>query len=180
MKTRIITLFLFLFLVEQIQAAAPTAPLLFRPGEWQLDLNGTATTTPTDNLNYGGGFGVNWFPWRTTGFGLDLQSEDTGSAFFDRISVGPVLRFPIEKWKLAPELRMGYSYDFELGDSDRTNDDGETFYTHGGHGHELFLGAGAEYRLTKSIGVGSEARWIEPLDGRKGYWMGLARLRFNF
>lgn len=156
-------------------AALAASPLLFHAEEWQIDLNGTVKDSDpyrdTDNLSYGGGLGINYFPWRSTGFGIEGSTEDTSSAFFDRIGVSLIGRMPIEKLRLAPEFKVGYDYDFEKGGSHATKDP---------NGHEVFASIGAELRLTRSVGFGVECRGVKPLDGSREYLLGLARVRFNF
>jgi len=153
----------------------PTSPPvkgapLFRTGEVQLDLNGTATGHTFDDVKYGGGVGLNYYPWRNIGFGVDAQTEDTASAFIDRLGASAILRFPIESLRLAPEVRGGYQFDFERGDGSPGRD-----------GHELYTGAGAEFRLTKNWGIGAEVRHVWPTDDRtENYLMGILRIRRNF
>jgi len=158
-------------------APAPSAQL-FNAGEWQLDLNGLAKdknpTQDTDNLSYGGGFGVNYFPWRAAGFGVEFQTEDTKSALFDRIGVSWIGRMPIEKLRLAPEFKVGYDYDFEKGGNHASKDR---------NGHEVFAGIGLEVRPLKAlphVGFGGEVRGVKPLDGSNEYLLLLARVRLNF
>lgn len=166
---------------------------LFRAGEFQLDLNAfTRTDSSLADFDNGGGFGVNYFHTRNLGIGLDFQTEDTASAFFDRIGVAGIARWPVGASAFAPEVKLGYSYDFERGDNDRhrtssdkkKKDEGdartETFYTNDGNGHEAFASVGGEWRLTKSFGIGAEARIVKPLDGRNEYWLGILRGRLNF
>jgi len=165
---------------------APTE--LFRSGETQLDLNAfTRTDSRLADFNNGGGFGVNHFFTRNLGLGADFQAEDTSSAFFDRIGVAAIYRWPIGASRFAPEVKAGYSYDFERGDNTRTFVTGEkdkeevhTRTIHDGNGHEVFAGAGGEWRFTKAFGLGAEARIVKPLDGRSEYFLGIIRGRFNF
>lgn len=162
---------------EPPKPVAPVNPLVFRTGELQLDMNGTATGHTFDNVSYGGGVGVNYYPWRNLGFGADLQTEDTASAFIDRIGISSVLRFPIESLKLAPEIRGGYQFDFEHGD---THGKGGDIITR--NGHELYVGAGAEFRITKTWGIGAEVRHVWPTDTDhfENYLMGIVRVRKTF
>lgn len=165
---------------------------VFNAGELQLDANAFTRTRPgLDDFDNGGGFGVNYFPWRKVGIGADFQAEDTSSAFFDRIGVAAIFRLPIEKLRIAPELKFGYDYDFEAGDSDHASagavekswkkpkptssaagDDSAS-------GHEIFASIGAEWRPWKSIGFGVEARGVKP-EGRSEYLLGIVRVRKTF
>lgn len=151
-------------------SAAPE--LLFHEKEWQLDLNGFTQSADLKKFDYGGGFGVNYFPWQAAGFGAEFATEDTSSAFFDRIGVSLIGRLPIEKLRLAPEFKVGYDYDFERGGNHAIKDP---------NGHEVFASIGAELRVSKHVGFGVEVRGVKPLESAASeYLMGIARVRFNF
>lgn len=172
------------------QVLEKPAAELFRAGETQIDLNAfTRTDSRLDNFDNGGGFGVNHFFTRNLGVGVDFQAEDTASAFFDRIGAAGIWRYPIKDSHFAPEVKLGYSYDFERGDNDHSadkyqkkkpEDQPKTTFSNDGNGHEVFAGAGGEWRFTKAFGLGAEVRCVKPLDGRNQYWIGIVRGRFNF
>lgn len=150
----------------------PTPEPLFKSKEWQVDFNGFANSADLKDFTYGGGLGVNYFPWQTTGFGLEGQAEDSKSAFFDRLGVSLIGRMPIQKLRLAPEFKVGYAYDFEIGGNHAIKDP---------NGHQVFASIGAEYRLARHVGLGVEVRGVKPLESAiSEYIQCIGRLRFNF
>lgn len=69
-----------IFKVYSAQAADSAAqtiaenPQLFRAGEFQLDTFGSGKIEDLSNLSdipKGAGVGINYFPWRTAGFGIE-------------------------------------------------------------------------------------------------------------
>lgn len=160
------------------RAAAAAPPIekapqpLFHAQEFQIDLNGFANSPDLEKFTYGGGLGVNYFPWATTGFGLEGQTEDTKSAFFDRLGVSLIGRMPIPRLRLAPEFKVGYAYDFETGGNHAIKDP---------NGHEVFASIGGEWRFAKNVGLGVEVRGVKPLESYVSeYIQCIGRLRFNF
>ncbi len=156
---------------------APDAQL-FHAREWQVDAIYQGRGTRFDEITSGGGIGISYFPWRAAGFGLEGRTFDTKHAFFDRIGFSLIGRYPIEKLRLAPEIRIGFDYDmerateqpFECSAKDRRGD-----------GFDVFASVGAEFRITKRLGIGGEIRGVRPVDGPEGeHVLGLIRARINF
>lgn len=159
--------------VQPVGTTAEVKPIptaqdqLFRAGEVQLDLNGFTRTQNLKDFSQGGGFGVNWLPWRAAGGGIEFMTRDTKRSFFDNIGVSLIGRMPVDKLHIAPEFKVGYDFDFEKNHK-------------GLEPHEVFASVGGELRLTKNVGLGIEVRGVRPLDGPQGeYLLGIARLRFS-
>lgn len=152
-------------------AEAAKPELLFNAKEFQVDALYQARTEDLDSFEHGGGVRVAYFPWRAAGIGLEGRTEDVSSALFDRIGVSLIGRFPIEKLRLAPEIRIGSDYDFE--DSKERN--GQP-----GTGFAVFASIGAELRLSKRVGVFSEVRGVRPLENQdREHILGLAGIRLT-
>lgn len=141
-------------------------PTLFRAGEIQIDLNGTARTEDLTDLkkaNLGAGVGVNYFPWRAAGFGAELSGEGTQGILIDQAAFALIGRLPIDKLRLAPEFKLGTSYAIHPED------------------FAIFAAIGLELRLTRNIGLGAELRGTRPIAGAEGEDItGIIRARLNF
>ena len=159
----------------QIIEAAKSKPAdeLFRAGEVQFDAIYQARTDSFDRFTHGGGLGLTYFATKNFGLGVEGRTEKPESAFFDRLGLAVVGRLPVESLRLAPELRVGFDYDledsWEAGEKSRRT------------GFDTYAGVGAEYRVTKSFGIGAEARSVFPVgEQERNHFAGLVRLRLNF
>lgn len=123
-------------------------PELFHAREWSLDALGTLRTEDLSNLSEaakGAGVGLNYFPWRAAGFGLEARGEGVDGIFIDHTAFSLIGRYPIDKLRLAPHIKLGTDYDL----------DSRKF--------ALFAALGAELRLTQRIGFGAELRGNRPI-----------------
>lgn len=137
---------------------------LFHANEWQLDLNGFSHTGDLDRFRQGLGLGVNYFPWRAAGFGLEAQTENAAHSLVDRMGVSLIGRLPVDKLRISPEFKLGWQFDFERP----------------GNRHDVFAGIGGELRITSNVGLGAELRGVKPTSGASEYLLGIARLRYSF
>jgi len=140
---------------------------LFRAKEWQLDTFGTARVEDLSNLSearLGAGVGLNYFPWRAAGFGLEARGQGTGGIFIDHTAASVIGRFPIDKLRLAPSIKLGTDYDLNTRD------------------FSIFAAVGAELRLTRRFGFGAEVRGYRPVtESAAGeHVIGLLFLRANW
>lgn len=104
--------------------AADNAPLetialspIFKAGEFNLELGGTATlrneSRNKDDLNFGAALGANYWFTRGFGFGLRGESEDTHHSFVDRAIARFSVRAPL--WDtVAPYGYLEGGFDFEV------------------------------------------------------------------
>lgn len=143
---------------------------LFHAGEFQVDLGYAGTVKNIDHIDHGGIIGFNYFPWRSAGFGVEGFSKDTKDAFFDRIGFSLIGRFPVDAIRLAPEIKVGFDYDFEnrLERGERTRREG----------FDVFAAVGAELRLTKKLGLVAELRGVRPVESAQREHI-LAGLKFR-
>lgn len=151
-------------------APAPTArdtivipDQLFRAGEVQLDFFGTGHIEDLSNLSEnakGAGVGLNYFPWRAAGFGLEARGQGIDGLLVDATAVSLIGRFPVEKLRLAPEIKIGTDYAWE------------------GRDWAVFAALGLDYRLTRHLALGAELRGVRPIEGAEGEHI-LALLKFR-
>jgi hypothetical protein len=145
--------------------AAEPEPL-FRAGEVQLDFFGTARTEDVTNLSEsdkGAGLGINYFPWRAAGFGVEARGEGVDGILVDTTAFSLIGRLPIDKLRIAPEFKLGTDYSI----------DSEDF--------AVFAAVGLELRLTKNIGIAGEIRGTRPIEDANGESvMGLLKFRLSF
>jgi hypothetical protein len=146
--------------------AAEPEPTLFRAGEVQFDLFGTARTEDITNLSEsdkGAGLGINYFPWRAAGFGVEARGEGVDGILVDTTAFSLVGRLPIDKLRIAPEFKIGTDYSI----------DSEDF--------AVFAAVGLELRLTKNIGIAAEIRGTRPIEHAEDESvMGLLKWRLSF
>ena len=163
----------FVFLVILNFVANANAGQVFNANEWQVDLLYQGRGPSFNDIESGGGVGVNYFPWRSAGFGFEAKTFDTEHAFFDRLGLSLIGRLPVDKLRIAPEFRIGFDYDLERA-RERNN------YGPDG-GFDVYASVGAELRLTKHLGVGAEVRGVRPVDGPQGeHILGILRARLSF
>ena len=157
---------LLTLLALSIPAFAAEPEPLFRAGETQLDFFGTARTEDLTNLSEsskGAGVGVNYFPWRSAGFGVEARGEGTDGILIDSTAFSLIGRLPIDRLRIAPEFKVG------------------TDYAINGRDFSVFAAVGAELRLTKNLGIAAEVRGVRPIAGAAGeHVLGLLKLRVSF
>ena len=167
MKTmyKIIIPLLTLLATLNLPAAEPE-PTLFRAGEVQLDFFGTARTEDVTNLSEsdkGAGVGLNYFPWRAAGFGVEARGEGVDGILVDTTAFSLIGRLPIDKLRIAPEFKIGTDYSI----------DSEDF--------AVFAAVGLEVRLHKNFGIAGEIRGTRPIEDANGESvMALIKARFSF
>ena len=160
----------------QVVPAKVTPETLFHAGEWQIDAGYNGRFSGWKTVQDGAAFGVNYLPWLNLGFGAEAQIIEFGHTELDRVGMSLIGRLPIEKLRLAPEARIGFLYDLESG-----GEYGETANNKRGRGFDAFIGAGAEFRFTKNLGLGAEVRGVaDTEDFGKNHIAGILRLRASF
>jgi hypothetical protein len=157
--------------VSSKQVVAYEEPCLFRDNELQLDLFGLGNFYQgADNMSgrpaWGGGVGLNYFFSRYFGIGIEqdvygrnsrgnrAQGNDFGYTRWATIG-NLFVRYPICSWNLAPYLMVG-------GGANYGNVGGGYVASPNriagqGFGH---VGGGLEYRITETIGLFSDARYL--------------------
>lgn len=166
-----ITLCLFVLFAAFCSTAAPrTAEAtvtenaqLFRAGEAQIDILGTGRIEDLTNLSEtkkGAGIGLNYFPWRSAGFGIEGRGEGRG-LLMDNTAASLIGRFPLEALRLAPEIKLGTDYAWKDRD------------------WSVFAAVGLDYRITRNIAAAIELRGVRPIAGAEGeHVAAFAKLRF--
>jgi hypothetical protein len=168
MKRTINYLLTALTLIVGLNSAisAEPEPTLFRAGEVQLDLFGTARTEDPTNLSEsdkGAGLGINYFPWRAAGFGVEARGEGVDGILVDTTAFSLIGRLPIDKLRIAPEFKIGTDYSIESED------------------FAVFAAVGLEVRLHKNFGIAGEIRGTRPIEDANGESvMALIKARFSF
>jgi hypothetical protein len=154
------------------EVAPVEAPCLFRDNELQLDMFGLGDFyRGAENLSgrpaWGGGLGVNYFFNRYLGIGLEqdlygrnskgnrAQLNDYGYTRWATIG-NLFLRYPICSWNLAPYLMVGGGANYG---TSRVSFDGTNINRMSGQGFG-HVGGGLEYRVTETIGLFSDARYL--------------------
>lgn len=118
MKTILLTLMAAAITASAADNIVPSPSAeLFKAGEFNLELGGTATirneARSKDDVNIGGSIGANY--WITRGFGLGIrgEAEDTAHSLFDRAIVRVSVRAPL--WDtVAPYGYLDGGYGFEV------------------------------------------------------------------
>jgi hypothetical protein len=167
MKRTINYLLTALTLIVGLNSAIAAEPEpLFRAGEVQLDFFGTARTEDVTNLSEsdkGAGVGLNYFPWRAAGFGVEARGEGTEGIMVDTTAFSLIGRLPIDKLRIAPEFKIGTDYSIESED------------------FSVFAAVGLEVRLHKNFGIAGEIRGTRPIEDANGESvMALIKARFSF
>jgi hypothetical protein len=172
------------------EVAPVEAPCLFRDNELQLDLFGLGDfykganggfvnnyvpgTGDTRQLSgrpgWGGGLGLNYFFSRFVGLGIEqsLFGRSPGGNINDGADYGYtrwqtagnlILRYPICQWNLAPYLLVGGGAQYgNVPNITNPALPGVRYRMAGqGFGH---VGGGLEYRVTETIGLFSDARYL--------------------
>lgn len=152
------------------QAASP-----YKQGEVTADVFGTYSQSKAKlndafdrefkNGTYGAGLGFNYFFHRNFALGVDgviPSASDASHSFFDLVNLNATARLPIGDSGFAP---------YAVGSLGRNMETGE--YTSG-------AALGAEYRLTKAVGVFVEGRYTWGNRDNSDFAQARAGLRFNF
>lgn len=150
----------------------PEETCLFRDNELQVDAFGAGAFYKNGRPGWGGGLGLNYVFSRYFGIGVEQdlvgRNDNGSSSYAEWSTIGNVfLRYPICSWNLAPYAMAG----------------GGAFYGTAksvGFGH---VGGGIEYRVTKNIGIFSDARWLFTGNGNNdhsGAILGRAGVRVAF
>jgi hypothetical protein len=83
---------------------------LFPAKDSNLRLFGTYLDQAEDK--WGGGIGLDYFATAYAGIGISTHMENTDGTAIDNVASEIYLRWPIEKWHLAPYAVGGGGYDF--------------------------------------------------------------------
>lgn len=117
------------------------------------------------NGTFGAGIGLNYFFHRNVAIGADAvipSASQASHSFFDQVNLNLTARLPIGDSGLAPYL---------VGSLGRNMETGE--YTSG-------AAVGAEYRLTKAVGVFAEGRYTWGNRDNTDFAQARVGVRFNF
>ena len=159
------------------EVAPVEAPCLFRDNELQLDAFGLGdfyrgAFDMSGRPAWGGGLGLNYFLSRFVGIGIEQDlygrnskgnsgprpSNDFGYTRWATIG-NLFLRYPICSWNLAPYLMIGGGANYgntpqlDIGNGQKVG----TYTSGQGFGH---VGGGLEYRVTETVGLFSDARYL--------------------
>lgn len=132
-------------------------PCVFRDNEFQIDAFGQGAFYDQGSPGWGGGLGLNYFFTRYIGIGVEQSvfGRDSGGSFTEWATLGNLfLRYPICSLNMAPYAMIG----------------GGALYGDKGKGKGVgTVGGGLEIRVTDSIGLFGDARWlysdVEPKSG---------------
>jgi hypothetical protein len=145
----------------------------YRAMETSLDIFGTGSISQEtinhfngfryrDDVEGGGGVGLNHFFTRNLGIGAEAYSEDTNRHFVDSTSGSLIVRVPLGASGFAPYAYVGGGHQFDPIDL--------SFGQAGG---------GVEYRFTPQVGLFADARYVLT-DGAKDHGLVRAGLRLAF
>lgn len=144
--------------------AADLRPTFYHAGEFSVDAFATTKFKRFDTLfarDNGGGLGLNWFPFRAAGLGVEALSYDTSHSFIDEASAKLLGRLPWDRF--AVNFGLGGTFNFE---DDRW---------------AVFAEAGPELRFTRNVGIFANIRGVRPIAGPEGEYIGIfAGLRGAF
>lgn len=121
---------------------------IFNGNEWSLDVFGLyafEAKQGTYDDGFGAGIGVNYFFNRYFGLGLEGYGWK-GDGLISSVSGNVMLRYPIEKWRLAPYAIGGIGGNF---DADNTQDQ-----------INANAGLGLEYRFNAHWGIFTDSRYV--------------------
>jgi len=152
---------------DKIILDEPADLLLFNEKEWSVDLFGMYAFEEqkgTYDDGFGAGVGVNYFFNRFVGLGLEGYGWK-GDGLISSVGGNLMLRYPIERWRLAPYLIAGIGGNFDADNTkDQVNASG---------------GLGMEYRLNKNWGVFTDSRYVMT-DVSNDYVITRLGVRFSF
>lgn len=159
--------------VPAVPQAAPNIPRLttqdlrpsyYNAGEFSVDAFASGQFTSLESfgrVEYGGGIGGNWFPFRTAGLGIEARTEDTAHSFFDDVAGKLLARLPWDRFAL--NFGIGGNFNFERDD------------------WAVFAEAGPEFRFSPTAGLFATVRGVHPIAGHDGeHVLVLAGLRVAF
>ena len=113
---------------------------LFAPKESNLRVFGTYLSE--GEKQWGGGLGLDYFFSSYAGLGVSTHMEDIDGTFFDNLASEVYLRWPIEKWHLAPYAIGAVGYEF-----------GTKKWFQG-------VGGGVELRFKKKWGIFADYQYV--------------------
>ena len=139
----------------------------FSNNELQLDLFGSGAFYQQGQPLWGGGVGLNYFFLKYVGLGVEqtLAGRKEGGTEWGTFG-NFFLRYPICSWNIAPYAIAG------LG----------AVYSNGREGTLAgTVGGGIEYRITKNIGIFTDARWLyNTSNGNSGAVLARTGIKFAF
>lgn len=139
----------------------------FSNNELQLDLFGSGAFYQQGQPLWGGGVGLNYFFLKYIGLGVEqtLAGRKDGGTEWGTFG-NFFLRYPICSWNIAPYAVAG------LG----------AVYSNGRQGTLAgTVGGGIEYRITKNIGIFTDARWLyNTSNGNSGAVLARTGIKFAF
>ena len=126
-------------------AADPPPDTLFKAGEVSIDLFGDTQFSLADpqGMDWGAGVGLNFFPVRHVGVGVEAASSDFTGSFVDRVSLSLLARLPLEGQGIAPYAFGGAGWEWE-----------------GSRDYTLHAGAGLEFRTRAGWGLFMDMRQV--------------------
>ncbi len=149
------------------QATKDEVKSFYKAGEISADafaevrINSFKDFKDLSRLDYGGGVGVNWFPFRTAGLGIETRADDTKDLFVDHLGGKLLGRLPFNRFA----LNYGLGAQFNLGPDN----------------WDIFAEAGPEFRFTEHIGVFATVRGVRPVSSGTGeHILGLLGVRYAF
>lgn len=144
--------------------AADLRPSFYNAGEFSVDAFASGSFKSLESfgrVEYGGGIGGNWFPFRTAGIGIEARTEDVAHSVVDDLSGKLLARLPWNRFAL--NFGIGGNFNFERDD------------------WAVFAEAGPEFRFTRNVGVFATLRGVRPIDGHdREHLLALAGLRLAF
>lgn len=159
--------------VPAVPQAQPNIPRLtaadiresfYNAGEFSIDGFASGRFTSLESLGrveYGGGIGANWFPFRTAGLGIEARTEDTDHSYFDDVSGKLLARLPWNRF--AINFGIGGNFNLERDD------------------WAVFAEVGPEFRVTKNAGFFASIRGVRPISGPEGeHVLALVGIRVAF
>jgi hypothetical protein len=137
-------------------AGAPTGESPYQSREFAVSPYAAyqASGDVVGDSKWGGGIQADAFFTKNLGVSFTTSKNGDGGAFFQNLTVGPVLRFPVKQSGFAPYVLGGIGFAF-----DRGND---RYYFAGG-GVEYRLG-GAGARSHVSVFTDAQYQWRDSLD----------------
>jgi hypothetical protein len=137
----------------------------FRENEFAFDVFGSYTVADDPGLYddaFGGGLGLNYFFSRYFGVGGEgyWWDGDSNDDVVSSFSASAILRYPIDRCRIAPSILGGVGYNFSTEDQ-----------------ATIHLGGGVEYRFTQRFGSFFDGRFVWTDDSND---YGLLRLGLRF
>jgi hypothetical protein len=140
--------------VSQKAVVAPQSDELFRANEFDVDASVIGAAGKYNNVTrtgaLGGDLGLSYFLTRYFGVGVDdalgggVGGNTKATGAIDSLQADLIGRYPIESLHLAPYATVGGG---AIWGNNRGQGDGN-------------VGGGLEYRITRSVGVFGDYRWL--------------------